>query len=174
MINGLKEKDCFPPEAVFFLLCFFPTVILLFIIPLLFYRLFLIMKSKYQRKGLQMTKPCRTVLNELRKLSSHTEHTLVLYVGLHRIALENTGKFFDCTKYKDEIFGIIEHLVSAGYLKYITSPNYFCLTHKGLHKYQFEWDSFKSFLFRSILVPVFVSFITTLLTLLVQVLLKLP
>lgn len=121
-----------------------------------------------------MTKPCRTVLNELRKLSSHTESTLVLYINPHYICLENTGKVFNYIKYKDEIFGIIEHLVSDGYLKYTINQNHFCLTHKGLHKYQFEWDAFKSFLFRSIFVPVLVSFITTLLTLLVQVLLKLP
>lgn len=121
-----------------------------------------------------MTKPCRTVLNELRKLSSHTESTFVLYAYPHYIFLANTDKSFEYDKYKEEIFGIIEQLVSDGYLKYTINQNYFCLTHKGLHKYQFEWDSFKSFLFRSIFVPVLVSFITTLLTLLVQVLLKLP
>ena len=122
-----------------------------------------------------MTKSCRKVLNELQKLSSHTEQTFVFYSDTNDICLyENTDKSYNCEKYKDEIFGIINQLVSDGYLKYSVdnSQYYFFLTHKGLQRHQFEWDSFKSFLAKSVIVPIAVSVITTLLTLLIQSLLS--
>ncbi len=39
------------------------------------------------------------------------------------------------------------------------------LTHKGLHYFEFKWEEIKSFFFRSILTPIVVSAITTLITL---------
>lgn len=119
-----------------------------------------------------MTIQCRKVLNGLRKLSSNTEDILGYLGGTNYICLDaDINKTYDYTKYKGEIKGIICQLVSDGYLKYGFNENYFTLTQRGLHPYQFQWDAFKGFLWKSILVPIFVSLVTTLLTLLLKALL---
>lgn len=124
-----------------------------------------------------MTIQCRNVLNGLRKLSSSTEDVLWFVDETYYICLDSdsdTERKYDYTKYKGEIHGIIKQLVMDGYLEYDSDDDgdvnelYFALTHKGLHPYQLQWDAFKSFLFRSVLVPVIVSLATTVLTLLVE------
>ncbi len=129
-----------------------------------------------------MTIQCRNVLNGLRNLSSGTEDVLWFVDKssyICRYSDPDTDRRYDYAKYKGEIRGIIEQLVMDGYLKYDSDgdevyENYFTLTHKGLHPYRTQWEALKSFLFRSIFVPILVSLTTTLLTLLVQALLSAP
>ncbi len=122
-----------------------------------------------------MTKPCRKVLNNLRKLSDNTEDVLSYLRDTSCICLyDDVDRIYDYSKYKNEIYGIIKQLVTDGYLQYYRAERLFTLTHKGLHPHQFQWEIFKSFFFKSILVPVGVSFVTTLLTLLAQWLLTTP
>lgn len=116
-----------------------------------------------------MTIQCRKVLNELRKLSSRTKYfSFTLYEDTHCIYVTDTDESYDYAKYENEIFGIIKQLVDDGYLEYTLNQYYFYLTHKGIHIFQFQWDACKSFLFNSILVPIFVSVVTTLLTILIK------
>lgn len=122
-----------------------------------------------------MTIQCRKVLNGLRKLSSNTEDILAFLGETNYICLDDDlDKTYDYTKYKGEIKGIVRQLVSDGYLKYGYNENYFTLTQNGIHPNQFQWESIRNFLFTSILVPIAVSLITTLLTLLVKALLQAP
>ena len=119
-----------------------------------------------------MIQSCRKVLNELRKLSSSTESILAFLGDTYCICLyDDYTKTYDYTKYKDEITSIIKFLVSEGYLEYTINEFHFTLTQKGLHPYQFQWEIIKKFLLNSILVPIAVSLLTTLLTLLAQALL---
>ena len=119
-----------------------------------------------------MINTCRNVLSGLRKLSSNTEDILSFLSGTYCIRLlSDTSKTYDYTKYNGEIVSIISQLVSDGYLKYSFNECNFTLTQRGLHPYRFQWESCKSFLLRSILVPILVAFATTLLTLLMQELL---
>lgn len=119
-----------------------------------------------------MISTCRTVLSSLRKLSSNSECSLSFLGNTHQICLaSDKSKIYDPAKYKGEINGIISQLVSDGYLEYSYSNLSFHLTQRGLHPYRFQWESCKSFLLRSILVPILVAFATTLLTLLMQELL---
>lgn len=112
---------------------------------------------------------CRNVLAGLRKLTSNTEDLLSFLGDTYCICLsEDTNKTYDYTKYKGEINSIISQLVSDGYMEYAYNEFNFTLTQRGLHPYRFQWESFKSFLFKSVLVPILVSLVTTLLTLLVQ------
>ncbi len=123
-----------------------------------------------------MTIQCRNVLKELRHLSSNIEDEFALVDDANYICLDCDDSIrYDYTKYKNEIKGIIKQLVLDGYLNYDSNSNvnYFTLTHKGLHPYQFQWAIFKSFLIKSILVPAVVSFVTTLCTLILQWLLTL-
>lgn len=123
-----------------------------------------------------MTIQCRNVLKELRHLSSNAEDEFALVDDANYICLDCDDSIrYDYTEYKNEIKGIIKQLVLDGYLNYDSNSNvnYFTLTHKGLHSYQFQWAIFKSFLIKSILVPAVVSFVTTLCTLILQWLLTL-
>ena len=112
---------------------------------------------------------CRNVLRGLRKLTFNTEDVLSFLEGTFFICrFDDYSQTYDYTKYKGEINGIIKQLSFDGYLEYAYSETSFRLTQRGLHPYRFQWESCKSFLFRSILVPILVSLATTLLTLLMQ------
>lgn len=120
-----------------------------------------------------MTKPCRKVLNGLRELSSNTEDILVFLGNTYCICrYDDTDKTYDYAKYKGEINSVIRQLIADGYLEYSFNEYHFTLTQKGLHPHQFQWDNFKNFLWSSIVVPIFVSLATTLLTLLITMLLQ--
>ena len=114
-----------------------------------------------------MTYQCRAVLKNLRVLADETGAPMTFLGNTDCICLfDDYYKTYDYAKYKGEIQSIINQLISDGYLLLNTADNTFSLTQHGLHPYQFQWDAFRSFLFKSILVPAAVSFVTTLLTLL--------
>lgn len=114
-----------------------------------------------------MIRSCRIVLKGLRTLSSNTEDALTLLGGTTEICrADDYDRTYDYAKYKGEINGILRQLESDGCL--VFSGIDFSLTQKGLHPYQFQWEAFKGFLFKSILVPVLVSLATTLITLCIQ------
>ncbi len=72
------------------------------------------------------------------------------------------------------ISAAIKYLTDIGYLDEIIRNGRVVgikLSHKCLHRKYFAWVSIKSFLLRSILTPILVSFFTTLITLLLTVLL---
>lgn len=120
-----------------------------------------------------MINTCRDVLKNLRKLSYCTEDTLGFLGNSYCICrYDDYDKVYDYGKYKGEISSIIEQLVSDGYIKYAINENTFTLTQKGLHPYRFEWEAIKHFLLTSVLVPIVVSVVTTLLTLFVEGLLS--
>lgn len=113
-----------------------------------------------------MTLQCRIVLKELQKLSDYTETELSFLGESTCICLSsNYDKIYNYSKYQNEIVGIIQQLADDGYLTYTRNNHFFTLTHKALHRHQFKWEIFKSFLIKSVLVPIFVAFITTLITL---------
>ncbi len=114
---------------------------------------------------------CKQILKNLRKLSSTTDTGLTFLGCTNQIALQNDyDTFYDYSKYKGEIHALISQLAKDGYIDYKNDSD-FKLTALGMHPYQFQWETFKSFLIRSFLVPIIVSVITTLLTLLVESLL---
>lgn len=116
-----------------------------------------------------MLRSCRIVLKELRTLSDNSEAAITLLGDTTEICrFDDYSKTYDYTKYKGEINSILKQLELDGYLTTEPSYNLFFLTQKGLHPYQTQWDAFKGFLFRSILVPIFVSLATTIITLCIQ------
>ena len=122
-----------------------------------------------------MIKSSRTVLRELRNLSNNSEDVLSFLGNTNCICRDDdTDKTFDYSKYQGEIHTLIKALVTSGYLQYDINEFHFALTHRGLHPYQYQWETIKHFLLTSIFVPIVVSVITTLLTLLVQWLLTKP
>lgn len=58
----------------------------------------------------------------------------------------------------------LSKLENEGYIK-STGINYYKLTEKGFHYYRYVFSDIRSFLFRSIITPIIVSALTTLITL---------
>lgn len=121
-----------------------------------------------------MIRSCRAVLNGLRTLSNDSEIYLTLLRKSDSIARvghrsDDFPRTYNYTKYKGEINSILKQLESDGYL--VFSGTKFSLTQKGLHPYQFQWETLKSFLVKSVLVPILVSLATTLITLCITALL---
>lgn len=120
-----------------------------------------------------MTRNCRNVLKNLRKLSNSSENVLSFASnGPYLYRLDSPSEVYDYSVYKKEIRGIIHQLVLDGYLQYSDDQYEFVITQLGLHPYQFRWESFKKFLFKSVFIPVVVSFLTTILTLVINSLLS--
>lgn len=112
-----------------------------------------------------MTYQCRAVLRGIRKIANSTDIELSMLDGTTEICGTDQYVTYNYVKYANEIRSIIDHLVLTGYLKYGSNESFLYLTHKGLHPYGVKWDEIKSFLIKSVLVPIGVSFVTALLTL---------
>lgn len=70
----------------------------------------------------------------------------------------------------ENVFATVRYLEKTGFLEIATtsgSGTHFgiILTEQGLHPYEFSYEHFKEILLKSIFLPIFVSIITTLLTL---------
>ena len=67
-----------------------------------------------------------------------------------------------------EIQACMRYLETSGYIKWTRNQTGillgFCLEHRGRSYEAFAWEDFKAFLFKSILVPIAVSVLTTLIT----------
>lgn len=114
-----------------------------------------------------------SVLRHLRALSDGTSAQLSFVRGApHIIRTDDHSRFYDYTKYRGEIASIISALVKDGYLAYTINMYHFCLTDRGLHPHQETYTNVKSFLIKSVLVPIVVSVVTTLLTLWITELLQ--
>lgn len=125
--------------------------------------------SRVLKKGILLIHSCRSVLKNLRTLTDGIDAVLS-FLGNHPcICLwDNYDKTYDYSEYQDEIKSIINQLISDEFLAPGPVSSTFFLTQRRIHPYQFQLDAFRSFLFRSILVPIVVSFVTALLTLLVR------
>ena len=116
-----------------------------------------------------MTKSCRKVLSGLRKLSGSSDAIMAFLDNTTCICLiDDFDKTFDYSKYIKEIESTIRHLVKEEYLKYSINDYHFTLTTKGLHPYHFKWETLKSFLLKSVAVPIVVSVATSLTVLWLQ------
>lgn len=103
------------------------------------------------------------VLRHLKKISNNTDTELALLGDTTLICPTfEEDKTYDYSKYKGEISSILDDLANSGHLVYSRNNKYFIsLTAKGIHPMQGLYFRFLSFLFRSILVPISVSAITT-------------
>jgi len=110
-----------------------------------------------------MIRENRIILNHIRNLSDGYSDRIITAKGC--LANPMTGKMVDCSESQGkELSAILYGLVRDGYL--IQLDKYHVqLTDKGLHPYQQSWENIKHFLINSIVVPVVISIITTLVTL---------
>jgi predicted transcriptional regulator len=115
-----------------------------------------------------MIPTCRNVLKGLRSISHSPDVLLTYGDSTHVSPVGVSDMSYDCSKYQNELRSILDKLSEDGYITYEGSKRIFRLTQKGLHPHMIKWEELKSFLFRSFLVPIGVSIVTTLITLWLQ------
>ena len=102
------------------------------------------------------------------KLTNKTELNFYYDEFDHSIHLYgNSSTQQPCKELSNEIHSLEKSLEDHGYLA-LTAPEglndqIYHLTHKGLHYLKFSLNALLSFLFKSILVPIIVAFVTALL-----------
>ncbi len=120
-----------------------------------------------------LTPSAKAILKRLRELTGHTEAAFTRY--------QNTPVFFlmsdqsaktDCSDYDGEILTVLELLEAEGYIVFYDNGITARLTQKAIHREYVLWAEVKEFLFRSILTPIAVSAVTTLVTLWITTLLQ--
>lgn len=122
-----------------------------------------------------MTHSCKAVLNKIIDFSGKKCILLCLRRDgkIAKYGSAPNSSILDVSKYNGELDAIIQRLKDDGFLESPYSGT-FRLTHKGLHYKEYQFESIKDFALNSILVPIVVSAITTLLTLWLQALLSTP
>lgn len=111
-----------------------------------------------------MTIQSYSVLQHLKRLSNNTE-TELCFLGDTTFICPTWDEeiTYDFSKYKSEIYSIMDDLVRAGYLVYNNGNKYFfTLTSKGIHPLQDVGSIIIGFLIKSVAVPIVVSLLTTL------------
>ncbi len=111
---------------------------------------------------------CRFVLKQLKAFAKDTNTYMTIvsdYPSVKLTGYSNKEIDFTETKVEKELKSIIDYLIESGYLKQGYNKYTFTLTHTGLHPYEAAWQKIKSFLIKSVAVPIVVSTATTLLTL---------
>lgn len=115
-----------------------------------------------------MTRLCRQILNKIRMISFSDDDLLMVARPNRESAkiklMSGGSKEIDVSDLCHEVDSILDQLAIDGYIQRKQSP-YFSLTHKGLHPYAVKWDTLKGFLFKSVAIPIVVSFFTTFITL---------
>ena len=112
-----------------------------------------------------MISPASRVLKGLQKISKGENVLLTFVSGSSEICrFDDLSCGYDYSKDQKEIGAIISYLISEGYLSRGFNEANFSLTEKGLHPYRFSLESFRNFLFQSVLVPIVASVLTTIIT----------
>lgn len=112
-----------------------------------------------------MTRSCRNVLNHLRELSDNDFQLLTYVADAPYVCLFNDlRKYYDYTEYISDFGAILKELEHTGYVEIDDRGVLFSLTYKGLHPSEIAWEEMKSFLFRSVAVPIVISAVTSLIT----------
>lgn len=108
-----------------------------------------------------MTKQCRYFLKCCKKLGEQN-----FYYNTNDNHIRNVHKSdggVEIKKYINEADSVFDYLLENGYLK--RTDFGYDLTQKGLHPNRMIWEDIRAFLIKSIVVPVIVSAITSLITL---------
>lgn len=118
--------------------------------------------------GVFMTLQEFKFLKLVHKLTNKTEQTFYYNGSDYSIHLYKNNEIkLSCNKLSSEVNGIEDSLKTQGYLVLVSTGishiKTYHLTHKGLHYLQNCLGTLLSFLFKSVLVPIIVAFITALL-----------
>lgn len=110
-----------------------------------------------------MTPSCRKTLKLMRKLTDTSEKLIIFDERKCDIVIScKAENRVSVSEFKNEIKGIFAYLSEKSYIAY-DDPDNFYLTHKGLHSIYFSWEALRDFLAKSVLVPILVALVTSLL-----------
>ncbi len=119
-----------------------------------------------------MTYKQKQLLKTIAILTDRTEQTFFYDPDNQCFSLYDTDKNINARIFSGQISGVVNDLESKKYIKFL--PTYgadyqnMCLTYKGLHYWYFTFEKMVSFLFKSVVVPIVVSVITTVITLYIK------
>lgn len=112
-----------------------------------------------------MTIQCNKVLRGLRRLTNKSETPFLPSYYKDSFSLINDAdSIYECPQFKSEFDTILKSLEENGYIEQAYG-NFYSLTQKGLHPYQITFENVIHIFFTSILCPIIVAFITSLITL---------
>ncbi len=117
-----------------------------------------------------MTKQCRYILNCCKKLNDpdFCYNSETGYIkNVHKL---DGG--IQIKKYTNETVSAFDYLCENGYLK--ETQFGYTLTQKGLHPNRMIWEEIRNFLIKSVIIPIIVSSITTLVTMWIKSQLQSP
>lgn len=108
-----------------------------------------------------MTRKCRCILKECKKLCAPSDYIFGrnIHGQLCDLEVNNT---FDINHYCNDSLAIFDYLIANGYIKEIEKDDLYQITYKGLHPVAFAYDEIRGILLKSIVAPILVSIITTL------------
>lgn len=118
-----------------------------------------------------MTRQARRLLAKMKKAQGIPDGTV--YIDFDKMTVAGVhakGEDFvrmNLKQYKGSIHTALQYLQDQGYIEY-SSRGYAQVLHAGWHVIQTEFTAFSQFLFKSILVPVAVSLLTTVLIRIVE------
>ena len=108
-----------------------------------------------------LTHPAAYILRRIKRLTGSTETPFDWYDGDTEFTLGERSTI-GCTRYAGELHGIVDFLIRQGYLA--KDGEMYHLTHEGLHYRRIRFLEIRDFFYRSILTPIAVSFVTTVIT----------
>lgn len=115
-----------------------------------------------------MTKQCKYILNCCKKLNEPDFHHSSKDGYIRNVHKLDGG--IQIKKYSNEASSAFDYLCENGYLK--KTQFGYTLTQKGLHPNRMIWEEIRNFLIKSVIIPIVVSSITTLVTLWITSLLQ--
>lgn len=119
-----------------------------------------------------MNKSCKYILKQLRTLTDKSDVRFCDDASLNEEraqfvlfdeTVNNDPKTISYKKYAHEIESVLECLINNGYITECGISGVWRLTQKGLHPREFGWEKVKMFCVKSILVPIAVALVTTIL-----------
>ena len=120
-----------------------------------------------------MTRDCKKLLNEFKKISGNTTLELARVVTMDDSVVispanKYSKKFYhDLSHFKDQYDAHFDELLKCGYIVE-TRPYFFRLTEKGLHPYYYAFHGSFSTFVRAIIAPIIVTVIAAIIVWILQ------
>lgn len=120
-----------------------------------------------------MTRDCKKLLNEFKKISGNTTLELTRVVTMDDSVIispsseYNEDLYHDLSHFKGQYDAYFDELLQCGYIVE-TRPYFFRLTEKGLHPYYYAFHGSFSTFVRAIIAPIIVTVIAAIIVWIIQ------
>lgn len=114
-----------------------------------------------------MTYESQAVLYGIKKMTNNNSVEFGYELGATCFK-DDDGNIYDYSRYDGEIQSIIDQLVDEDYIKMSAQRYHFVLTQKAIHLHEDRVKRARNLILKSVVVPVVVSIVTSLITLWLQ------